>query len=362
MVGFINSEKADVIIKKLLLIFMVIVVTAASFCGFFSKWSFRDDAGKSFGIEAMLDGTANRPFVYRQLVPKTSKAIVSLLPDQAKAKLEKNLQERKPAESIYARAQAPENYRIEYYLMIIICYGCFVASTWLLRSLLCEVWGDKAAGTLGALSFALLIPFLETLGGYYYDFPELLFFVMAVRFSMSGNWLALLILAPIATLNKESFFFFLPALYPFFRQTFNLKYSRILVVVSIMLSGLAYLFVRQQYMGNGGGMVELHLMDHITKLFQLRTYYVTSTTYGLPLGAQMFFLHIIFVLWVAKYSWKWLTAMWKQHTKIALVITIPLYLLFCSPGELRNLSFLYMAFCVMITYVIHDLLKRQYIK
>ena len=341
---------------------MVVVVTAASFCGFFSKWSFRDDAGKSFGIGAMIEGTANRPFVYRQLLPTTAKAIVSFLPEKSKEKLEENLEKRQPAESVYARSQAPAQYRIEYYLMMVFCYGCLVASTWIFRSILCEVWKDKAAGTLGALLFALLMPFFETLGGYYYDFPELLFFALAVRFALKGRWLAFCILVPIATMNKEAFFFFIPTLYPFFRQHFGRRGSGILVMAGLLFSGLAYLFVRQHYIGNAGGMVQFSLFDHFAKLFQLRTYYVTSTTYGLPLGAQMFFLHIIFVWWIARQSWNQLSAMWKLHAKIALTITVPLFWLFCAPGELRNLSFLYMTFGVMISYLIHALLKKQYME
>lgn len=355
----LNTINFDKIIRKLMLFFLIIVITAASFSGFFSKWSFRDDA-TAFGIEAMIDGSAKRPFVYRQLLPTISKEIVKVLPQKAKDKLSNNLNKRKPVESVYARAQVPQKYVIEYYLMIILCYSCFVAAIWNLRKILVEVWNDKIAGTLSAFLFTLIFPFLETLGGYFYDFPELLFFTLAIKYAMHKKWLGLLIIAPIATFNKEAFFFFLPTLYPFYRQYWNNKRSLAFWGITILLSGFTYLFVKQIYAGNPGGMVEIHFMQHIVELFKLSSYFVTSTTYGLPLGAQMFFLHIIFVVWIIKSTWKYLPDVWKMHAKIAVVINTPLFWLFCAPGELRNLSFLYMPFCVMLTYYIIDVFKKSY--
>lgn len=353
----LKSISLDNIIRKLMLIFLVIVVTAASFSGFFSKWSFRDDA-ESFGIEAMLDGSAKRPFVYRQLLPAISKEIVKVIPEKTKNKLTANLDKRKPVESVYARAQVPQKYAIEYYLMMIFCYACFVGAIWNLRKILIEVWNDKISGTLAAFLFALIFPFLETLGGYFYDFPELLFFILAIKYAMHKNWIALLVLTPIATFNKEAFFFFLPTLYPFFREYWDRKHSISLSGISILLSGFAYLFVKQQFAGNPGGMVELHFMQHLTELFKLSSYYVTSTTYGLPLGAQMFFLHVIFVVWIIKTTWKYLPEVWKKHAKIAVIINTPLFWLFCAPGELRNLSLLYLTFCVMVTCYIRECVRK----
>lgn len=353
----LNLINCDRIIRKMMLFFLVLVITASSFSGFFSKWAFRDGS-TSFGIEAILDETAKRPFVYRQLLPTISKEIVNILPEKSKDKLVNNLNKKKPIESIYSRAAVPSNYAIEYYLMIIFCYGCFFAAIWNLRKILIEVLNDKVAGTLAAFLFSLLFPFFETLGGYYYDFPELLFFTLAVKFALHKNWVGLLVLTPIATYNKEAFFFFLPTLYPFFRQSWSRVRSALLLGTCIFFAGVTYLIVKQQFLTNPGGAVEIHFMQHITELFKLSSYYVTSTTYGLPLGAQMFFLHIIFVIWIIKSTWNHLLATWQQHSIIALIINVPLFWLFCAPGELRNLSLLYMVFALMLAKYIESIMKK----
>lgn len=350
----------DRLIKKMLLLFLVLVVTAAGFSGFFSKWAFRDGSA-SMGIEAVLDGTAERPFVYRQLLPQIAKRTVLILPDKARDKLSDNLEKRKPMESIYSRAQVAKEYNVEYYLVFLFSYGCFFAAIWQLRILLGDLLHDKAAGTLTALLFALLMPFLEQVGGYYYDFPELLFMTLGAKYALRGNWLALTLVIPLAVVNKEAYFFFLPTLYPFAKAKLGKKQAVIFMLAGVLLAGLTYLYIKSFYTGNPGGMVQFHLMNHIKEFAKISTYFLTSTTYGLPLGSRMFFLHVIFTLWISWHAWKSLTDDLKQHVKIALVINIPLYWLFCYPGELRNLSLLYISFCVLLTCYIHNVLKDYYL-
>ncbi len=359
---FVNVDRWNRIVKDLMLYFLIVLAVSASFCGFFSKWSFRDDGGQTFGIEAMIEGSAKRPFVYRRLLPETAKAIVSVIPSRAKEKLSANLEERKPVESVYARARVPQKFILEYHLMMVFCFLFFLASIFVLRSVLIDIRNDPVAGTLGALLFALLIPFFEQIGGYYYDFPELLFMMLAVRYALRGNWPLLCALALLATVNKESYFFFIITLYPFLRRYYSVKKSCILTMAEMFLSGMVYLGIKSMYSGNLGGMVELHFMDHLGELFKLKTYFITSTTYGLPLGSQMFFLHVIFVLWIVKSGWEKLPEYWKLHAKIATVLTIPLYWLFCAPGELRNLSFLYVVFSVLLTDYIHCSIKQLYLE
>lgn len=354
-----KEEKIRAILHKLMLLFLILVVTASSYCGFFSKWSFRDGA-ESFGIEAMLSQTARRPFVHRQLIPAMAREVESLLPSHTKEKLQHKLELQKPIEGIYARAEIPPSYRIEYYLVFIFSFVFFFASICMLRRILITVTESENAGTLGAFLFAILVPFFENMGGYFYDLGELFFFFAAINFALQGNWLLLLILTPFATANKEAFFFFLITLLPLYAKKIETKKALLAVGSCVLASGLTYLWVRSLYTGNSGGMVEFQLMKHINALFQLKDYYVTSTVYGMPMGAGFFFLHVAYAAWIVRYSWKLLPAHWKQHAYIALGVNLPLYLLFCFPSELRNLSMLYPTFTILMSYYIRDLLRKEY--
>ena len=334
------------ILPKLMMIFLVLTVTSASFCGFFSKWSFRDGSA-SFGIEAILDETAKRPFVYRQLVPHAAKFVRQQIPDGAQEKLVTKLETQRAIPGVFARADIRPDITIEYYLIFIFCFLSFFASVWVLRSLVTEILDDRAAGTLTALLFALLMPYFETIGGYFYDFPELLFFFLSARLALHGRWLPLVLLTPFAVWNKESFFFFLMTLYPLHQARFGMRKALMLTVGTVFVAGLAYLVVHLHYAGNPGGTTEVHILDHLQQLLSMKTYWYTSTTYGMPLGAQMFLPHVLYVIWIVRRAWQFLPAPWRMQAKIAAVITLPLYWMFCAVGELRNLSFLYVAFARM---------------
>ena len=350
---------AEKIIKKLMLIFLILVVSAAGYCGFFLKWAFREDS-PDWGIQAMLENSAKKPFIHRQLAPVIVKETVELFPEQTKEKLSKNLIEKKHIEKRFAQSNIPEKYVLEYYLMFIICFLSFFAAIWILKNLLTEILQDKVAGTVGACLFALLFPFFEVLGGYYYDCIEVLFLFLAARFALHGNFIALLILAPLATWNKESFFFFLATLYPLTRKNFDFKKSAAITLGTMFVAGLAYLYVKQMFINNPGDMADSRIIEHFENIFDLSSYFLTDSIYGVPLPSRMFFLHIIYVVWIVKNYWHKLSDALKNHAKFALVVNGILYFLFVVPGELRDLSMLYLSLIILTSYFLQDIFRKNY--
>lgn len=139
-----------------------------------------------------------------------------------------------------------------------------------------------------------------------------------------------------------------------------MRKALMLTVGTVFVAGLAYLVVHLHYAGNPGGTTEVHILDHLQQLFSMKTYWYTSTTYGMPLGAQMFLPHVLYVIWIVRRAWQFLPAPWRMQAKIAAVITLPLYWMFCAVGELRNLSFLYVAFALLTGFYIRSLLQRAY--
>ena len=85
----VRSKYLNDIIQRIMLFFIIFLVCAASFHGFFSICSLRDDNPR-FGIEVMLNGTADQPFVYRQLLPLTAKEISSFVPQKTKDNFQYN--------------------------------------------------------------------------------------------------------------------------------------------------------------------------------------------------------------------------------------------------------------------------------
>ena len=357
-----SSQYVEHLVKKFMLYFLILLVTAAGYSGYFSKWSFRD-GNPEMGIEAVLENTAARPNIYRKLLPEVVKGISNRIPVSAKQKMQERLLRKNYVEKIYAEAKVPAKYIIEYYLMIVVSFISFYFAVLILRNLLSEVTQDKVAGTLAALLFALLIPVFDSVGGYYYDFPEMLFMFSAVYLGIKGHWLPIVFLSVIATINKEAFFWFIPTLYPFLREKLNVRKTVGVMGICFLFAGLAALYIHQLYDSNPGGMVmgfQTHVWQQLYYISNPKTYFLTSTTYGLPFPSRFFFLYIIFVVCIVKNVWNKIPRSFQLHVKIAASINLPLFLLFCYPGELRNLSFLYLSLMVMIAYYIKDSIKSYY--
>ena len=346
------------ILKKYMVFFLILTVCAAGFCGFFAKWAFRDGA-HGMGFEAILDGTASRPAVHRQFLPHVVRFVADAIPEASKDKLKDKLNKSAALDKRYAQVQIPQKYVIEYYLMYVICICAFIAAIWVLRALLTEILQDSVVGTLGAVFFALIFPYFEVLGGYFFDFTEILFFFLAARFALHGNGMGLLILAPFAEWNKESFFFFLPTLYPLLRCHHSTRKAASFILISMFFSGLVYLGILQAYAGNHGGMTEMHAWDHLKLMFSPLAYFKTTSIYGIPLGSGMFLPHMLCVALIAKKTWHYLSTPWKTHAKIALVLDGILYFFFVVPDEIRDLSMLYVTLMILTAYFFRDLLQQH---
>lgn len=366
MDGSVVLKKSKMVIQKVLLLFLILVVAAASFQGFFAGNVFLDkyepDTGYRRSFVRVMDDSAHRPFIYRQLIPLVTKEISKALPETMHEKLALKLAKAEPVEKVYARAQVQQEYIVEYHIMYGLCFVCWYLAIgsiiWLIH-LLCR---DKAAAVLGAMAFALIFPFFSPTNGEYYDIPEVLFLSLSTCLAIKKKFLLLLFVTPFATLNKESFFWFLPALFPFLCLQDNKKQNVVVLLLCFLLSGATYLYVHTVFSGNGGGTVELHLWQHLSRLFYWKDYVNITEIYGLRFGGGMFFLHIIFVMYLLRSAWSQLGKAWKYHLAILSAVMIPLYLCFCAVGEIRNLSLYFPFFACVIGCNIHSVIGNYYLR
>ena len=82
-------------IGKLMLVFIVYLVAASSFHGFFSKWAFRDKSSVA-SLSQMIDGDVPRPLVYRRLIPICVSAIDRVVPSSLKDRISNGLAKANP--------------------------------------------------------------------------------------------------------------------------------------------------------------------------------------------------------------------------------------------------------------------------
>jgi len=321
----------------------------------------------------MLDGTADRPFVFRRLLPDIANTTTTLIAHALP------VQWQQPAHKVDVIAphtllhsplinhpflELGVEFAINYGLKYDIIYAVNLITAhiiiWILWRTCQQLGFSQISCVCAPILFMLILPFLENGGSFFYDYPEIAFFALAVYFAMKAPWWALFPITFLGTWNKESFLLFLPTLYPFLRARYGMKNSLFLCGLMSVLAGTIYLHIRAQYAMNGGGMVEFHLYDQmqyaLNPLWHLDRW---EYTYGTPLLSTYIFLP--FFTWTVVRGWNNLPQTAKRHAQLALLINLPLYILFCSPGETRNLSMLYIAFTFLIASNISLTVKNDHI-
>jgi hypothetical protein len=316
---------------------------AASHWGFFTKWGLRD-AEPRYGIVYMLEGTAHRPFVYRQLAPLVANFLDRNVPADWKAGVE--------GIAIHLLHRSPPEYRFRYIVIYHLNFLSLLLSLFLLRRTLI-VWGlDETTALMAPTAFVLALPYLQTQGAYFYDSIELLFLSGGFLLASQGRVAALVALSVPATINKESYFFFLATLFPLLRHASSRREAIIGTGAAMSVSLVVGLVIKYLLRDAPGGIAEFHLFWSLKEFGKLATYFQHELTYGIVGPSGIFVGTLLFFAVVVGRGWPRCDPAIKQHIVMAVVVTLPLVLLFASPGELRNLSLIYVGFIMLLGYAV----------
>ena len=332
------------------------LAAAASFNGFYRQSHFSEakvpGAWYRAEFQAMVDGTAYRPYVYRQMLPTIANRLDRTVPDSIKTRLY-DRQGTYPSAYINATAESPTASNKVYffrYLFVYMATYIFAVLAVYAMYLVCTALNlPPAAAVFAPVIIILLVPFVMSGGGYFYDYPELAFLALAVWVALKFDWWWMIPLAALATWNKESFLLFIPTLYPIFRLRSSRLVSLVGVGVLCLVSLAVYFPIRLAFAHNPGSTVvfswpdELQYLRHPRDLITL-----TKPIYDVPMLASYTIIPGLLFLWTALRGWRLLPSAIKRHGQIAAAINIPLYLLFVEPGKLRDLSMLYIVFLLLL--------------
>jgi hypothetical protein len=332
------------------------ITAAASFNGNFDEAHFAEAGVPGHGVKAtfemIVDGTAYRPYIYRQLMPTLVNWIDAATPQSVKSRL----YERHgvyPDAHINAIAISPtaENptYFFRYLMMYLLVYLFAVAAVYAMHMVCNELQMPAPVALLAPIVVILLVPYVNSSQGRYYDYPELTFLALAVWAAIKFDWFLVVPIAILAVWNKESFAAFIPALYPLFR----VRSSRIKSALSVVAVGFCclptYLYIHHRFAHNPGSTVVFKLHDLLDLLLHpgplVRS---IQETYGLPMLSGMTLLPTALLVWTIWRSWKYLPKAMKHHALIVACIIFPLFILFTNPGEIRDLSMFYISFLAML--------------
>jgi hypothetical protein len=325
------------------------IVAAAAFSGFAGKWGLRDGDPR-FGVSAMLQHEAHKPFVYRQLVPDLARRLDAVASSKVKEKVAKRFR----PDEVFAKAHpgSTPSERFRYAIVYYTSFLCLFGSLFVLRRILLHFNVSPLGAVLAPTAFALAFPYLQTVGGYFYDTVELLFASLAFLLALRGRLIALAALVLVATLNKETFFFVLPALYPLLRQRFTRRMAWCAVGLLVLLAGLMNVALKVAYLEAVGGAAEFHLFTNLQAYAFGTAYFRLETTYGL-VGPSRAFVGTLAVLGIVLWrAWPLAPRVVRRHLAICAIVNLPLFLAFCATGELRNLSTTFTGLVLLVAFLI----------
>lgn len=332
------------------------IAAAASFNGFYDKYRLldTDEFGNLAGriaFERFVDGTANRPFIYRQMVPNIANFIDAHVSQSLKTYIFTRyvhaglLPGRDPYDSIVLHDL---RYSLRYMIIYVMVFLFAWAAVYAMYATVKIVGNPPVIAAIASIAFILFIPYFEVNAGFYYDYPELFFFALIVYLAVRVNWWWLVPVAALATWNKESFLLFTPALYPLIR----LRHPRMQSLAATGVIGLAcaavYQVIRMRFRVNPGGTVEIHFAEQMHSFLHPGILFQREWNYGLLAFGGLNFITLTLGIVTVWRGWGLLPLAVRRYSLIAAVINVPLYLLFCAAGELRDLSMLYIPLLLLI--------------
>ncbi len=342
------------------------IAASASFNGFYTKYHFFDygpQAVVPLSLPAMVDGTGFRPFVYRQMLPTAADWIDSATPAPAKSWLYNlKLDDQKLPNVIFDSPVArTETYFFRYLIVYLATFLFAFLAVYAMHLLCNEMDMNPVAAVFAPVVFILLLPYIQSHGGFDYDFVELAFMAFAAWAALKFDWWWIIPLAALGTWNKESFLFFIPTLYPIIRQRSSQLSAAIGIGVLCLVSGSVYSPIHARFSQNPGYTAAFGLPLQIRFLLHPARWIFGhppfDVTYGLLLVPACSLVPMALLVWTVLRGWRHLPQVIQRHGKIAAAINIPLYLLLGNPGELRGLSLLYVTFMLLLSVNLTEWIK-----
>ena len=186
------------------------------------------------------------------------------------------------------------------------------------------------------------MPIFQSWGGFYYDFSEIFFMAGAALCALKRWRIGFLLLALLGVLNKESFLLFTLCLAPFLIRPATWRKDAVLLGAALVLQLAIHLLVRNAFAENESGGSFFWLWQNLAHLFNWRGYGAVEVTYGLYLPHPLGALWVAFFALITFVAWPRFSREVRLFVLATAAINVPLFLVFCHPGEARNLSMLYL--------------------
>jgi hypothetical protein len=208
--------KQDTLLSQLLGVLLIMLCAAIVVLPLVLQSLLLQDTRPRDSIVAMMEGGAEKPFVYRALVPAMASAITAVTPDVVKTVVTKRVLQwdiwQQMAQHVIVNAgETPKmlspHYVYPIVVVILLMYMSVVMYGAVLGQLSAALFPHYRRTTLPsdtALAGILMLLMFLNEPIKVYDFPVLAFFSLGLLFLLSQRWAYYLAVFFIATFNKET--------------------------------------------------------------------------------------------------------------------------------------------------------------
>jgi hypothetical protein len=343
----ITRSHVATLFRYTLMTLIYAAVASVSLVAFMSKWGFNGES-PSKGFTALIEHSAQRPFVYRVLSPEIIKYVSKQVTDPVTRGDEEWFLDETPLRR-YTRKFERWNLEksVAWHVTYLYLFGCLFAAIFAARFLAASVYPranplflDYAPAVAG-----LLLPLTFVRGGYLYDFPELMFLFLCVLALARGRWLAFYPLFVLACFNKESnvllVAYFVAVAAPRMPRRRWMTHAG----VQLAIGGAIVVGLRLAFRDNSGDPAWFLLPLNVLYLITPKTYFGFFETYAplipFPVGFSLISLFLVGVAALWRWSDKPLEV--RRMLLLSSAVLAPLYLAFGFLDEIRALSILFPA-------------------
>jgi hypothetical protein len=241
-------------------------------------------------LSRVLEGTAERPYIYRVLIPVLAKSFASFIPLSVEGWFANAPLVLKDVFERLKGGMYPREATIVLVAMFLSLVGFVLAEKIFLADL---GFNDKEQLVLSLVIQSFILPF-NMFTGYYYDLPQLFLITLSLLFMYRRNWGIYFIVFELASLNKETSLFLIMVFAIYYWQRLTRTDFFKLLTTQIIVYGFVRMLILYPFQNNPGSPILWTLPAQYNK-------YVESP-YALIFTLLYFSTVILLVL--RKWNWK----------------------------------------------------------
>jgi hypothetical protein len=210
-------------------------------------------------LARVIETTAERPFIYRILVPILARSLAGMVPTE----LTEWLKDAPDALSKTYLRLGYNGYSREAVIVLILMFLSLTGFAFLEKTFLADLGYDKKERFVMPLVFQMFVLPVNLFTGFYYDLPQLFLMTICLIYLHRRNWTKYLIFLSIANFNKETSAFLILVYIAYYWSRLPRKNFFTMLIWQVALIGVIRGLLIILFRNNGGSFLAYTIPNQI---------------------------------------------------------------------------------------------------